>query len=168
MIDPFLDQKTIDCQPPYDQIITEPGTTILSPNHPGLYNRGLDCQTTIRFSDNVRIVFQELDVPKSTMPTLGKRHRFWPLPTFGPLPPFGPLPTVRTEHCLYDYLKVHDGETPLDSNQIGHRLCGSGNPPSIVSSGKAITLTFHSDSLRSLRFSRSGFRIKALLDWQGR
>ena len=167
MIYPFLDQKTIDCQPPYDQIITEPGTTILSPNHPGLYNRGLDCQTTIRFSDNVRIVFQELDVPKSTIPLLGKRYTLGSYRHRWPLPPLT-APPLRTEHCRCDYLKVHDGETPLISNQIGQDLCGSGNPPSIVSSGKAITLTFHSDSLFSLWFSRSGFRIKALLDWQGR
>ena len=166
MIYPFLDQKTIDCQPPYDQIITEPGTTILSPNHPGLYNGGLDCQTTIRFSDNVRIVFQELGVPKST---LGRRHANTPWPQIN-VPTLGP----PTEQCRYDYIKVHDGETPLNSNQIGHRLCGSGNPPSIVSSGNAITLKFDTTSspfgfhLCNLGICGSGFRIKALLDWQGR
>ena len=162
MIYQFLDQKTIDCQSPFDQIITEPGTTILSPNHPGRYNRGLHCQTTIRFSDNVRIIFEEFDVP-SPRSGLSVRHSLSPFPTFRPVVTSG-----SQSICRYGYLKVHDGETPLISNQIGQDLCGSGNPPSIVSSGKAITLTFHSDSLFSLWFSRSGFRIKALLDWQGR
>ena len=161
MIDPFLDQKTIDCQRPFDQIITEPGTTILSPNHPGLYNGGLDCQTTIRFSDNVRIILEEFDVP-SPRSGLSVRHSLPPFPTFRPV-----FTSGSQSICSYGYLKVHDGETPLYSNQIGHRLCGSGNPPSIVSSGKAITLTFHSGS-GFWFFSGTGFRIKALLDWQGK
>ena len=50
------------CDLPAGQVITVPGTTIISPNHPGDYQNNLDCQVSIQFSERVRIRFEAFNV----------------------------------------------------------------------------------------------------------
>jgi len=51
----------IDCDAPFD-IVTAPGTTIVSPNYPNDYGWNLDCQVTVNFEKKVTIVFEEFAV----------------------------------------------------------------------------------------------------------
>ena len=48
----------VDCNSPYD-VITTPGTSIISPNYPDKYGLNLDCQVTIIFEERVSIVFED-------------------------------------------------------------------------------------------------------------
>ena len=50
------------CDLPAGQVITVPGTTIISPNHPSFYANNLDCQVSIQFSERVRIKFVAFEV----------------------------------------------------------------------------------------------------------
>ena len=50
------------CDSQAGQVITVPGTTIISPNHPGDYQNNLDCQVSIQFSERVRIRFEAFNV----------------------------------------------------------------------------------------------------------
>ena len=48
----------IGCQDPY-QVVTIPGTAIISPNYPNGYEPNLNCHVTITFDHNVAIAFEE-------------------------------------------------------------------------------------------------------------
>ena len=50
------------CDSQAGQVITVPGTTIISPNHPGDYQDNLDCEVSIQLSDRVRIRFEAFNV----------------------------------------------------------------------------------------------------------
>lgn len=104
----------IDCESPYD-VIRTPGTSIISPNYPGYYDKNLLCEVTISFEGRVSIEFEYLDLQ----------------PTY-------------TDHCDDDWLEVRDGESS-DSEMIGDKICGEEIPQSIESTGNSITLVFHSD-----------------------
>merc|ERR1719400_914241 len=47
----------IDCESPFD-VITSPGTTIISPNYPDRYGVDLICETTITFENRVSLTFE--------------------------------------------------------------------------------------------------------------
>ena len=51
----------IDCESPYD-VVTSPGTTIITPNYPYYYGFDRDCQVTLTFGDRVSIVFEYFSV----------------------------------------------------------------------------------------------------------
>jgi len=53
--------KTIDCNSPFD-VVNTPGTRIISPNHPSVYENNKNCQITIQFSERVRITFESIDI----------------------------------------------------------------------------------------------------------
>ena len=55
----------IDCESPYD-VITSPGTTIMSPNYPDRYGVNLLCETTITFDDRVSLTFENFQVSDSS------------------------------------------------------------------------------------------------------
>ena len=50
------------CDSQAGQVITVPGTTIISPNHPGDYQDNLDCEVSIQLSERVRIRFEAFNV----------------------------------------------------------------------------------------------------------
>ena len=50
------------CDSEAGQVITVPGTTIISPNHPGDYQDNLDCEVSIQLSERVRIRFEAFNV----------------------------------------------------------------------------------------------------------
>ena len=54
------------CDSQAAQVITVPGTTIISPNHPGDYQNNLDCQVSIQLSERVRIRFEAFNVESHT------------------------------------------------------------------------------------------------------
>ena len=51
----------VDCNSPYD-VITTPGTRIISPNYHGNYGHNLDCQVTITFEGRVSIEFEDFNL----------------------------------------------------------------------------------------------------------
>ena len=51
----------IDCDSPFDDEVTFPGTTIISPNYPTNYGVNKDCQMKIRFAEGQRVVIRFLD-----------------------------------------------------------------------------------------------------------
>ena len=53
--------SVIDCDSPYD-VVTIPGTTIITPNYPEYYGDDLYCQVTLTFEDRVNIRFQDFSV----------------------------------------------------------------------------------------------------------
>ena len=53
---------TIDCDSPFDTVVTLSGTKIISPNYPLEYEMGKDCEITVRFFGRVRITFLTFDV----------------------------------------------------------------------------------------------------------
>ena len=113
----FLESKTIDCEPPYDEV-TEKGVAITSPNYPDDYGNSLDCQVTIRFGVNetVAITFVVFSVSYN-----------------------------RDRNCKNDFLTIHDGESTA-SPLIGSKLCGtSPSGTTIRSTGNAMTLHFHTN-----------------------
>ena len=55
-------EAIIDCNSPFDEVITTPGTVIISPNHPNNYDNNRDCQITIHFSERVRILFEAFNI----------------------------------------------------------------------------------------------------------
>ena len=108
--------ETIDCSPPFNEI-TAPGTIIMSPNYPSPYDNSLDCQVTVRFSDNRPVLIQ-----------------------------FDPLFDIESHSsCNYDYLEVREGASARN-NLIVSKLCGDTNPDPIQSTGNSMTLIFHSDN----------------------
>ena len=57
----ILGPNIIDCKSRYNEIVN-PGTIIITPNHPGNYENNKICQVRIRFSGRVRIRFEKFDV----------------------------------------------------------------------------------------------------------
>ena len=112
----FLESRTIDCEPPYDEV-TEKGVAISSPNYPNNYpRRYLDCQLTIRYGVNetVAITFMVFSVSYN-----------W------------------DRNCKEDFLTIHDGES-TDSPLIGPKLCGtSPSGTTVRSTRNVMTLHFH-------------------------
>ena len=106
----------IDCDSPFDEEVTVPGTTIISPNHPNDYNNGMDCQIKIRFSAGERISIQ-----------------------------FLAFDIESNSECAWDWLEIRDGDS-ADSSLLGSKLCGTTNPDSIESTSNTLTLVFHTDS----------------------
>lgn len=65
-----------------------------------------------------------------------------------------------SNNCEYDSLEIYNGETRQSANQVA-KLCGSGLPDPIVSSGPHLFLRFHSDFSVAfkgfkLEFTKSG------------
>ena len=121
----------IDCDSPFE-VVTTPGTTIITPNYPDDYPMHLDCQVTLKFEQRVSIVFEDFSVYGSS--------------------------GYCDDYYRYSWLEVHDGENS-DSPLIGEKLCGplpkSPNIPSpMESSGNSMTLVFHSDY-----YIDTGFKI---------
>ena len=120
----------MDCASPFDKKVTLSGTIIVSPNHPKLYENIQDCQLTIEFQEWERVEIEFLAFELRT----------------------------ATEDCSVDtndgvdWLEVRDGDSV-----VGERLCGNKIPGRIESTGKSLTLAFHSGEL----FSHSGFMIQA-------
>ena len=111
-----MNQLTIDCQPPYDEI-TIPEIAIISPNFPNNYDNDKDCQLKIRFYANqtVLITFDAFEVESQTT-------------------------------CGYDFLAIYDGGTTnspmLETKLCGQNAAGR----TIQSTGNTMTLHFHTDS----------------------
>ena len=122
-------ETEIDCHSPFDEV-TIPGSNITSPNYPNNYDNRKDCQTTIRFAVGqiVNITFEAFDVEHNSA-------------------------------CSWDYLKIYDGDTSTNSPIIGSKLCGIGTHvgTTIQSTGNAMTILFHTDSVVTKR----GFKILA-------
>jgi len=133
---------TMDCVAPFDEVTT-PGTIITSPNYPGNYDDGMNCQLTVRFAANeiVAITLDEFDVEDGSL-------------------------------CNYDYLTLYDGDTTSSriidkefhhfefhhSETIISRLCGySARGKTFKSTGNVMTLFFKSDD----SVTRPGFKIYA-------
>ena len=106
----------MDCNSPFDEEVTVPGTTIISPNHPNNYDNGMDCQIKIRFAAGQRISIQ-----------------------------FLAFHVEPNNQCRWDWLEVRDGDS-ANSNLLGSKLCGSTNPDPIESTSNTLTLVFHTDS----------------------
>ena len=69
------------CDSPAGQIITVPGTTIISPNHPNHHDNELLCQTTIRFAEGEKVLLKFIAFNLETR-----------------------------ENCACDFLEIFDGE----------------------------------------------------------
>ena len=105
----------MDCVAPFDEVTT-PGTIITSPNYPGNYDDGMNCQLTVRFAANeiVAITLDKFDVEDGSL-------------------------------CNYDYLTFYDGDT-TSSRIIDKELCGySARGKTFKSTGNVMTLFFKSD-----------------------
>ena len=59
----------------------------------------------------------------------------------------------NVENCMYDYLKIYDGQT-TNSTLIGH-FCGSKTPDKLTSSGSKLLVVFHSDE----SIEKKGFKF---------
>ena len=111
----------VDCNSPYD-VITTPGTRIISPNYHGNYGHNLDCQVTITFEGRVSIEFEDFN-----------------------LGPHGCNDWLK----VYDGNNTDSkmiGQTLCNQGEeqgIWHRA--------IESSGNSMTLLFHSDGEESYR-----------------
>ena len=55
----------IGCDSPYD-VVTVPGTTIITPNYPHSYGVNLECQVTLTFQDRVQIIFEDFYLESSS------------------------------------------------------------------------------------------------------
>ena len=106
----------IDCDLPYD-IVTIPGTTVISPNYPNYYGYNPNCQVTLIFDERVSIEFESFDIQGNTV----------------------------ENSCNYDWLQVHDGNSS-DSETINSKICGYDTPSPMNSSRHSLTLVFHSNS----------------------
>ena len=53
---------TIDCDHPFDSVVTEPNVTIVSPNYPKDYDSDSHCAITIRYAERVRLTFLDLSI----------------------------------------------------------------------------------------------------------
>ena len=111
----------IDCEAPFD-VLTTPGTTIISPNYPDFTDGRLNCQVTLEFGGKVSIVFEDFDVLDN-----GVKH-----------------------DCYYNWLEVYDGNSS-ESNMIGEKLCGRTNPSPLQSTGDSMTLVFRTKYNSSYR-----------------
>ena len=107
-------------------VVTSPNTTIVSQNYPNNYDDNKDCRITIRFSTGQRVYIEFLD-----------------------------FELEADSDCDYDWLEIRDGDS-ANSNIIGSKLCGSGTPSPVESTGNSLTLVFHSD----FSVNRKGFQIR--------
>ena len=60
----------IGCDQPFDTVVTDPKTVIVSPNYPNAYGKNQHCEITIRYTEMVRVVFLEfllVDCPNDYM-----------------------------------------------------------------------------------------------------
>ena len=113
---------------PYDEVVTRPGAMIASPNYPDDYENNQDCEITIRFTTRIRLIFLAFDVEEN-----------YP-------------------NCTYDYLRIFDGPSSSSPQLFSQgNLCGSTIPYSMVSTGNAVRILFHSDSSTV----EGGFKIQA-------
>ena len=101
---------------------------MISPNYPNDYDQNVDCQVTLTFEYRILLVFESFSL------------------------------YVESSNCGYssDWLEIHDG-SDSDSDIIGSKLCGYDIPSPIESSGKSLTLVFHSNE----KADRKGFKIMA-------
>ena len=106
----------IDCDSPYNTESVVPGTTIISPNHPNLYENNQECSITIRYpqEQNVALEFLAFDIETAI-------------------------------DCNYDHLTIYDGATS-NSRLIGSKLCGNTLPGLVNSTGNTMHIRFHTDS----------------------
>ena len=98
-----------------DTEVTSPGTIIVSPNHPHMYDNDQDCKITVKFGEGQRVAttFLEFDIQDEAQ-------------------------------CLFDWLEVRDGDSDT-SNLIEPRLCGNKKPEPMMSTTNSLTILFHSD-----------------------
>ena len=106
----------IDCDLPFGEEVTLPGSIIVSPNHPGGYGKNQYCETTITFREGQKVVIDFLYF------------------------------NLEAEAlCKYDWLEVRDGPSAKSNLLGGSKLCGITSPNAMVSTGNTVTLVFKSD-----------------------
>ena len=106
----------MDCNSPFTQEVTIPGSTIISPNHPNNYDNNQNCQIKIAFAEGQRVLLEFIlfDVEHSSA-------------------------------CYYDWLEIRDGPS-AGSNMLVSNLCGRTIPNPILSTGNSLTLILQTDS----------------------
>ena len=106
----------MDCNSPFTEVVTIPGTIISSSNYPNNYDNNQDCQIKIAFEEGQRVLLE-----------------------------FIHFDVEYISSCSYDWLEIRDGPS-ADSSMLVHNLCGSTIPNPILSTGNALTLIFRTDS----------------------
>ena len=145
---PSLEHVFVMCESQFE-VVTNPGTIIISSDYPNFYQKNLDCKVTLKFQKEVSISFLDFSVAGlSNMDFSVAGHN----------------------DCFRysDYLEVHDSnfnnKLTLDNryskSSLIKLLCGREVPFPMSSTGNSMTLVFHS-SIGGATKRKRGFKIVA-------